>query len=285
MSSLVVEALTGHHVAHEVRDPHAGGTRPVDDDALIAQPLPLGPDGRQRGGPHDGGGALHVVVEGAQLIAVSVEDAVGVTGSEILPMHHGVGEHRLRCLHEVVHERVVTLTSDAGVPEPQVEVIVEEIEVVGPDVEDDRQHPVGIHPAGGGVERLLADADQDAAHTLIADPEDALGVGDDQHVDVVGTLAGGPQGGLDPFGGVDGEEDGVDLLEPEAELLDRVPDGGRVHDRHDLVEVLAQQPVEQDGVAVAQTLQVGVLLQRRRGPQEPRVRAVELPLQRGDPLR
>ena len=50
---------------------------------------------------------------------------------------------------------------------------------------------------GGGVDRELADGDLDAADALVADAEDALGVGGHQQVDVLGAQAGVPQCGLD----------------------------------------------------------------------------------------
>ena len=87
--------------------------------------------------------------------------------------------------------------------------------------------------------------------------------------------------GRDHLGGVDVEEDAVDLAEHHAELEDRVADRGRVDDRHHLLEVFAHQPVEQDGVAVAQPAQVGELLQRVARGEEALVRAVKLALQRG----
>jgi hypothetical protein len=42
-----------------------------------------------------------------------------------------------------------------------------------------------MEPGRRGVDRELADGDLDAADALVADPEDALGVGGDDEVDVV----------------------------------------------------------------------------------------------------
>ena len=82
-------------------------------------------------------------------------------------------------------------------PVTQVHLVVEQGQVVGADVEDHRDHPAWVDAGGGGVDGQLADGDVDAADALVADAEDALGVGGDDEVDVVGAQAVVAQGGLD----------------------------------------------------------------------------------------
>ena len=64
-----------------------------------------------------------------------------------------------------------------------------------------------VDAGGGGVDGELADGDLDAADALVADAEDALGVGRHQQVDVVGAQAGVAQRGLDLLGVVDRQVD------------------------------------------------------------------------------
>jgi len=153
---------------------------------------------------------------------------------------------------ERLDEVVVALPADAAVPKAKVERVGQQGQVVGAHVQDDRDRPVRVDASSRRVQGLLPQRDLDAAHPLIADPEDSLGVGDDQQVDVLGTATLTLQRALDLLRVVDRQEDPVQALVGLAELDDRRADGRRVDDRHHLVEVLAEQPVEQDRVAIAQ---------------------------------
>ena len=116
----------------------------------------------------------------------------------------------------------------------------------------------GSMPGARRVERQLPDRDAHAAGALVAQAEDALAVGhhDQRHVrrrrvaqhvrDVRDVLGGDPQSARPP----------QDVAEPLAGLAHR----GRVDDRGQLLEVVAQQPVEQRLVAVLQRDQPDVLL-------------------------
>ena len=57
--------------------------------------------------------------------------------------------------------------------------------IVGADIEQDRQRGRRMQPGAGGVERQLADRNAHAAGALVAEPEDALAVADDDGFDVV----------------------------------------------------------------------------------------------------
>ena len=49
-------------------------------------------------------GALDVVIEGRDLVAVTIEDRQGITLAEILPLDHDVREYGFRGLDEFVHD-------------------------------------------------------------------------------------------------------------------------------------------------------------------------------------
>src|SRR4029453_13747224 len=154
------------------------------------------PHRREGGGQHHRGGALHVVVEGAAVVGVALQDSPGVGGAEVLPVQQGVGEHRGRGLDVGVDELVVALVPDPGVPGAQVHLVVEQGQVVGAHVQHHRDHPAGMDAGGGDVDGQLADGDVDAADALVPDAEDALGVGGHDEVHGVGAEAVVPKGGL-----------------------------------------------------------------------------------------
>ena len=49
------------------------------------------------------------------------------------------------------------MVADPGVPLAEVERVVEELQVVGADVQDDGQGAAGVDAAGGGVDGEFAD--------------------------------------------------------------------------------------------------------------------------------
>src|SRR5262249_55633696 len=142
-----------------------------------------GRGGEQRAGGH-GGRPLYVVVEGAEPVAISLEQAVGgLLGGGLPPEQHGRGIS-LGGLGGGGGEGVVFRAGDALVPPPDVERVVEPLAVVGPRVEQDRQGGAGVDAAAGGIERQLADRDAHAAGPLVAQPEDPLAVGHHDYRDL-----------------------------------------------------------------------------------------------------
>ena len=133
------------------------------------------------------------------------------------------------------------------------------------------------------VQRELADRDGHAAGALVAEAQDPLVVGDDDEPDVlVRALAQElrdpvPIGRRDPRAA--GPPDDV------AELLARPPDGRRVDDRQEFIEVFGQQPVEQGRVAVLERGQPDVLLERVVLDPDVLELEVDLLIDRQDPVR
>src|SRR5450759_3797834 len=86
------EPLTHHSVANLVGDSNACGTGSKDDHALVAQRRPADADGGDRRRQRDGAGALYIVVEGADPVAVLLEDAPPVARREVLPLQQRIRE-------------------------------------------------------------------------------------------------------------------------------------------------------------------------------------------------
>ena len=142
----------------------------------------------------------------------------------------------------------------------------------------------GWIPAGGDVDGQLADGDLDPADPPVADAEDALGVGGHDEVDVVGAEPVVAERLLDEVRVVHREEHAPGTAVLVAVALDRLADRRRVDDRQHLAQVLRQQPVEQDLVAVSEVGQVHVPGQVVRLPLVLRVDPAELPVDGRHPL-
>ena len=130
-----------------------------DDDLLITDRAAGLAQPGQHGGHGDGGRALDVVVERAQVVAVAIEQEVGVVFGEVLPLQHHVREDLLHGLDEGVDEGVVVGPDDAFVAPAEVVGVVAALLVVGADVEHDRQRGGRVDAAARRVERQLADRD------------------------------------------------------------------------------------------------------------------------------
>ena len=114
-----------------VGDAHAGLARAEEQHALVAH-LAAGQaqrreDARQR----DGAGALDVVVEGAELVAIAFQQAEGVAVAEIFKLEERVREHLFDGRDEFLDERVIGFAAQAFLAQADVERIVEEGFVVG----------------------------------------------------------------------------------------------------------------------------------------------------------
>ena len=134
--------------------------------------------------------------------------------------------------------------------------------MVGAHVEADRQRLRGVDARRCDVERELADRDAHAARALVAEAEDALVV---RHHDQAHVLVGVVGEHLAHAALVLGRDpEAARAPEDLAVLLARQPHRGRVDDRQELLEVVAEHPVEQVLVAVLQRGEADVALERRR---------------------
>ena len=184
---------------------------------------------------HDGGGPLDVVVERRHAVPVAVEDAQRVVLLEVLPLDDAVRPDLRDALDERLDERVVGRAPQTRRPMADVQRILEEGRIVGPDVERDRQRDGRVDPARR-VQGELADRDGHPAGALIAQAEDPLVVGDDDEPDVlVRALA---EELRDPVAVGRRDPRPARPADDVAELLARPPDGRRVDDRQELLEVL-----------------------------------------------
>ena len=173
-------ATEGGH--DRIGDAGAGRTGAEDDDPLVGELGPGDPAGGHDDGQGDGGGPLDVVVERAEAVAVAVEQPVGVGQGEVLPLEQHAGQGAVHRLDERLDEVVVGLAPQPLVPPAEVERVGQVLGVVGAGVEVDRKRPRGVDAAAERVERELADRDAHAPDAQVAQAEDPLAVGHDDHV-------------------------------------------------------------------------------------------------------
>ena len=116
-------------------------------------------------------------------------------------------------------------------------------------------------PGAGRVERQLPGWDAHPADSLIAEPEDAFPVGDDDDGRRPRVI---PEDGIDLVALVVRDVETARATKDVRELLARFADDRRVDDRHHLVDVVVEETEEQRLVPVLQAGEVDIALERCR---------------------
>ena len=112
---------------------------------------------------------MDVVVEHAVVVAVLLEEPVGVVGGEVLELDEAAGAVLGDDgVHELVHELVVVAARDAVLAQADVERVGEQLAVVGAHVEHDRQTLVGVDARQRCVQREFAHGDAHAVAAQVA---------------------------------------------------------------------------------------------------------------------
>ena len=167
---------------------HAGarGTSTEDDQALVGEALAGDPHAGDHRGDDDRTGALHVVVEDAVLLPVGQQDSARVGRAEVLEVEQRAGEELGRDGQVLVDELVVALAAHARMTVAQIGGVIEEGLVIRAAVQVDGDCPLGVDAGGRRVDGELAHGDVGAVDAPVPDPEDLLGIGDNEQVDIIG---------------------------------------------------------------------------------------------------
>ena len=227
--------------------------------ALLLRELAAGnAQRREHAGERDRRRALDVVVEGADSVAIFLQQTERRVIGEVLELDQHARKHFARGGDEFVDEVVIGRAGQPLLAEADVIGILQERFVVGADVQHHRQAEFRVHAGAGRIKRQLADRNAHAVGAEIAEAEDALAVGDDDQLRRIGPVA---QHRGDAAAVVGADEQAARALEDVAELLAGEPDGRRVDERLDLVDVVGHDAEEQRLVAVVQSVERDVFFQ------------------------
>lgn len=153
------EAFFLHGVGDALCNSEAGTAGAQAHDGLIAQRggrLAQALQAAQEASHGDGASALNVIVEAQVCVTVLAEEGAGVRVGEVLELDESVGPAVLHSLHELVHNIHVLLALQPALLDAQVVGTVQQILVVGADVDGYGQHTLGVHASRSHVQGELS---------------------------------------------------------------------------------------------------------------------------------
>ena len=249
----------GLHLRHDLLGNAAtGAARPEEGNPLLGELGAGGLAGGDQAAQRHRRGTLNIVVEAAELVLVAVEQWHGVVLGEILKLQQDVGPAALDRLNEGIDKLGVLIPRDTRIAPSHIEGVIQQLLVVGADIQHHRQAVGGRDAATGGVEGELADGNAHAADTLVTQTQDPLAIGHHDHLDVL--LGGVLQHVIDPVLVRIGDKQATGAAIDVGELLARLADRRGVDDGQHLGQVVVQQTVEQCLVGILDVAQIDVLV-------------------------
>src|SRR6266480_2780755 len=152
-----IHAFPLHGEADQLGDAGRGRACAEEQEALLRKLFPSEAQGAVDAGQRDAGGALDVVVEGADLVAIARQDRDSVEISKILPLDAAFRVELLHSHHELVYKGEILFAAHAVLAQALIERVIEQNLIVRADVENDRQTVPRRHAGARGIERELAD--------------------------------------------------------------------------------------------------------------------------------
>ncbi len=214
--------------------------------------------GGNQGTQRNGGGTLNIIIKAANFIAVAFEDRHRIFLCEVFELQYHVRPATLHCLNEFVDEVIVLFAGDAWMTPAHIQRVIQQLLIVGADVQHDWQGIRRTDTATGGVQRELTNGNAHAADALVAQAENALAVGNDDHFDIL--LGGVLQHIFDVAAVRIGDKHATGTTIDFGEVFTGRADGWGVNNRHHLFKMVVQQAVEEGFVGVLDIAQINVFV-------------------------
>jgi len=209
---------------------------------------------------HHHAGALDVIIECADFIAVLFQYIGGIVAAEIFPVEQHIREHRGSLFNEFFDERVISLPGHPFVLVAEVERILQQLFIVCARIDRDRQHLLRIQSGSDGVDGQFSDRNSDALDAPIADSQHTFAIRDDHHFDFSHILAAVQQSLPDSFRTIHIQINRIlgKLVIPRI-IHDRISDGRRIDDRQQFRHVFPDDMVKKHTILVIDPHQVLLL--------------------------
>ena len=225
------ESLIAHRAHEKLCDARRGRAGAEEQETLQAKRSPGDAKCAEHTGEGHGCRPLDVVIEATHLVAVTLEKPHRVVARPILELDAAPRELLLHGFDELVDEGVELVVAAAPLPQAEVERVAEELLIVGPGVDEERQGVLRRDAAGGRIERELSDRDAHAVRAEIAEAKDALAARHDDEPHV--SLGPIPEDLPEMAAPFDRDVEAAWASEEMSELLAGLADRRRVYDRHE----------------------------------------------------
>mmetsp|Transcript_10217 Transcript_10217/g.35280 ORF Transcript_10217/g.35280 Transcript_10217/m.35280 type:complete len:324 (+) Transcript_10217:660-1631(+) len=253
---LLRDSVLRHGLGEEGDHAHASAARAADHKLLRGKRGSAQALDRQRAvdpPEHRRGRALDVVVEYEVVVAVPVQQGLGVIRAKVLELNQHVWVPRQNGAHELVDELVVCVALQPLPPQTKVQGVVQQLFVVGAHIDDDRHDARRVEPSARAVDIELADGDAQPVHAQVSQTQNARSVRHDDGVNFLRRPVVHEGGHDSPVLLRDEEAPGLPV--DQVEVLATPAHGGSVHDGGHLLEVVEENLVKEHLVPVLQTLQ------------------------------
>ena len=131
---------------------------------------------RPAAGQCDRAGALDIVVEAQDFVAIAIQQGEGLVVGEVFPLDQHIGPAGRGGLDEFIDDFIELVAVNAAVGKTQVQRVVQQFFVVGPYIEQNRQRPVGMQTGACYVQHQLADRDTHAVGAQVAQAKNPAAV-------------------------------------------------------------------------------------------------------------
>jgi hypothetical protein len=144
LSCLIIAQPMQPEVTHQLlRNAHTRATCTQEQDPMRFRRRATRCSGREPRGVDEAGednsaGALDVVIEDRVRVAEAVEICEGVVCGKVFELDEELGEGGFHLAHEFIHEFVHLFVRNTAAAKTEVERVIEELLVVGAEVEADR---------------------------------------------------------------------------------------------------------------------------------------------------
>ena len=141
----LVHPFRDHRFDHQIGDARRRFAGTLEQQCLLAERAAGDPQRGQHSRQHDRRGPLNVVVERRDPIAIFPQQPERVVGRKVFELNHYTGEQLAGSDHELFDQGVIFLAANARLMQTDIERIVEQLGIVGADVEKHRQAGVSRH--------------------------------------------------------------------------------------------------------------------------------------------
>ena len=263
--AVAVRLVTRHTFAHHLLADEVGNTdrrttRAEEEIGVVAKLLAQDAVGAKEASHRNGGGSLNVIVEAADLVAVTRKKRHGGAIGEVFKLNAAARKDFLHGLNEFVKELVVRGAFDPLHAQTGVERIFKERFVVGANIKHHRQRVFRRNACARGVQRKLADWNAHATDAKITKSKDALAISDNDEANIFnGPVA---QHVFDVALAFQADIQTLGAAHDVPELLARLAHGGRVDQWHEFRGITGEQLVVESLVAILQFREIDVLVER-----------------------